>query len=109
MTCKVSVIVRFVLPTKVRLVIHRSELDSIGRNAYISCSLDSAIRHDAIHVEAAVTKSPAMFKMGRGNDEGRCHTVWVDELPQSRSRAKLADWLTMNTFTILVRRYPTKH
>ena len=71
MTCKASVIVWFVLPTKIILVIHRSKLNIIGRNACISCSMASTVRHDANHVKAAVTRSRAMFKMGGGNDEGR--------------------------------------
>lgn len=51
MTCKGSVNVGFVLPRKTILVIHRSELNIIGRNAYISCFLASTVRHDTNHVQ----------------------------------------------------------
>ena len=78
MTCKGSVVLWFVLPKKKILVIHRSELDSIGRNAYISCSLANTVRHDTNHVQAAITGSRAMLKMGGGNDEGGCYTAGVD-------------------------------
>ena len=79
MTCKESVNVWFVLPRKTVLVIHRSELKIVGRNAYISCFLASDVRHDTNHVQTAITRSRAMFKMGGGNDEGRCHTArWIN-------------------------------
>lgn len=60
------------------LVIHRAELDIIGRKACNSCSLASTVRHDDNDVKAAVTSSRTMFKIGVGNDEGRCHTLGVD-------------------------------
>ena len=71
MTCKESVVVWVVLPTKIILFIHRSELNILGRNACISCSLASTVRHDANNVKAAVPRSRARFKMGGGNGEGR--------------------------------------
>ena len=94
MTCKGSVVLWSVLFTKIILVIHRSKLNIIGPNASIPCSLPITFRHDANHVKAAVTRSPAKFNIGGGDDESWCHKVGVDVMP--RSGVKSADWWTMN-------------